>query len=64
MKTLLQILFLGFVAFIISCESNPVASEAELMDLAELSKTPGFQWFDLEIDKYQPDTVFINQIKQ
>lgn len=64
MKTLLQILFLGFVSFIISCESNPVASEAELMDLVELSKTPGFQWFDLEIDKYQPDSNLINQIKQ
>lgn len=64
MKTLLQILFLGFVSFIISCESNPVASEAELMNLTELSKTPGFQWFDLEIDKYNPDTSSINLIKQ
>ena len=63
MKILLQIIFLGFVYLLISCESNPVSSEAELMDLAVLSKTPGFQWFDLEIDKYQPDTALVNQIK-
>ncbi len=63
MKAFIQLIVVSMVYFLISCESNPVAPQAELMDLNELAKTPGFQWFDLEIDKYQPEQSIIPQLQ-
>ncbi|HRP02566.1 MAG TPA: hypothetical protein PLE30_07965 [Candidatus Kapabacteria bacterium] len=63
MKKISAFILLCFIYLLISCESNPVNSNAELMDIAVLSKTPGYQWFDLEIEKYQPDANVITQLQ-
>ncbi len=38
--------------------------EAEEMSLAQLRNTPGYSWFDLEMELYQPDTALVQAIAQ
>ncbi len=63
MKILIQLFALVILGLFVSCESNPVASEADIMDIVVLSKTPGYQWYDIEVENYQPDSNIVNQIK-
>jgi len=62
MKILLSI-YLIILFLLISCESNPVSTTAELIDIVKLSKTPGYQWYDLEVQNYNPDINIVNEVK-
>jgi hypothetical protein len=55
-----------FAAAIIinSCDNSPVQVTAEKIDIATLSKTPGYTWYDDQFKQYQPKQEKLNEIIQ
>jgi hypothetical protein len=47
-----------------SCDNNPVQVTAEKIDIATLSKTPGYTWYDDQFKQYQPNQEKLNEIVQ
>jgi hypothetical protein len=55
--------FLVLFTLISACSDNPTNVTAEKMSLPQLVITPGYTWFNYELDNYQPDSFIINEIK-
>jgi hypothetical protein len=66
MTKIFALLTAVFVSAIIinSCDNNPVKVTAEKIDIATLSKTPGYTWYEDQFKLYQPNQVQINEIVQ
>lgn len=57
------LLFLSFVIFLISCDTEPADITAKLMTIEEIKKTPGFDWFQTYYDIYIPNQNIVDSIK-
>ncbi|MCO5252087.1 MAG: hypothetical protein M9949_11815 [Candidatus Kapabacteria bacterium] len=57
------ILILLSVAFIMSCEDSSTQHTAQLMQLDNLVRTPGYSWFDIEYNAYEPNQQMLDEIK-
>lgn len=64
MKHIRHTIYLVLLASIIfGCSENATNINAEQMTLQNLSKTPGFTWIYMEIEKYNPNDSIINEIQ-
>ncbi len=48
---------------IYSCKENSVTPEANPLTIAELNSTPGFGWFEEEIQLYTPQSHIVDEIR-
>ena len=62
-KHIIATLMLVSIFGILSCSSDNGPGNAEFITLEELRITPGFEWFDVEYDAYQPVQSVIDSIK-
>ncbi|MEJ5286318.1 MAG: hypothetical protein CH6_2599 [Candidatus Kapaibacterium sp.] len=61
-RTLKNIFFL-FLIFIVSCNVSDEEKTAQFVPFRDfLNLVPGFEWFNLEYNKYNPDANIIQQI--
>lgn len=49
--------------FLISCEDSPNQYTAQKMQIDNLVKTPGYSWFDVEYNAYEPSQQIVDEIK-
>lgn len=63
MKSLINIALIAlFSLFVLSCNDNSVDPSAQLYSLEDIKIRPGFNWIELEMDKYNPDPLKIEEI--
>lgn len=56
-------LYILISVFLSSCDTTNTERDATLLTIEKLRFTPGYEWYDVEFQKYTPNQATISQIK-